>query len=203
MLDLNKNILVFLCCQLIMAGCAMNLDPSSSVAAQAQSQQGWKPATYMGLKMGSSTREDMLLVFGEPPDWADYEKWDKETGSDVSETIPYLYDNVGEFIGSHIVGVHRKRRIIMWINVLPKNLSKEAAIQHFGPHYIITKYDTDDCVDDEDGVPIFESPTGKWELFEYRDRGITFHVDKSGQVDGITFSSDPPGSTTSKCKSQR
>ncbi len=156
----------------------------------------------MGLTMGTSTRTDMLRVFGKPEHYAEYEKWDKETDSDVSDTIDFLYDNVGDFAGSSIVGVHRKRGIIMWIRVRPESMSREAVIRHFGPDYVITKYDSEKCIDDVDGVPIFESPTGSWELFEYRERGISFHVDRDGNVDEITFHTDPPGNTESKCRDQ-
>jgi hypothetical protein len=162
----------------------------------------------MALTMGTSTREDMLRVFGESEDFAETEKWRNETPNLPSE-IDYVYENVGEIRGLHRVAVSSRDGKIVWILIEPEKMLKSDIVRLYGPNYVITKYDTDDCIDDEDGVPLFESPNGRIKQFEYRERGIFFRLKKqdsrkSGDlVELIMFVSEPPGATTSRCNLQR
>jgi hypothetical protein len=162
----------------------------------------------MGLTMGTSTREDLFRVFGEPEDFAEMEKWRSETDQ-LPPEIPYIYQNVGEMRGLHRVAVNSLDGKVVWISVEAEKMSKEDVDRLFGPDYKITRYGYDDCIDDEDGVPIFESSKGELELFEYRELGIFFSLKKQDSFKGldlvelITFVSEAPGTKTSRCNLQR
>lgn len=82
----------------------------------------------------------------------------------------------------------------------PKGLSKEDAIKHFGSDYIITRYDFDLCLGNEESAPLFESPTGSVTFVEYRQRGIAIAVDDNSKVDHIRYVSEPIGAASSKCR---
>lgn len=165
-----------------------------------QDKKEWQPATYKGLIMGTSTRDDMLRILGEPKDFSEYKELEKN--SEPNAEIEYFYDNAGEFSGDLIIGVNNSSKKIMWIRLRPQKLSKEEAISHFGNDYIITRYDFDDCIDNMEGSPIFESPDGQVVLIEYRKRGIFFglKLKNEDQVDEVSYISKPPGSPSSRCK---
>ncbi len=162
----------------------------------------------MGLTMGTSTREDMLRAFGEAEDFAEMEKWRSKT-DDLPPEIVHIYENVGEIRGPHRVAVSSRDGKVIWISVEPEKMSKEDVVRLYGSDFKITRYGYDDCIDDEDGVPIFESPKGELELFEYRELGIFFNLKKQDRFNGldlvelITFVSEAPGTKTSRCNLQR
>ncbi|HET9712153.1 MAG TPA: hypothetical protein VFP64_09745 [Pyrinomonadaceae bacterium] len=86
------------------------------------------------------------------------------------------------------------------VDIGPKDLTKEEAIKHFGPNYIVTRYDFDSCLGDEESAPVFESPSGTVVFVEYRQRGIAIAVNGQGNVDDIRYVSEPIGAESSKCK---
>jgi hypothetical protein len=143
--------------------------------------------------MGKSKVADMRRVFGKP---ARVEKFDDDKSN---PEMWYHYNGVSEFPGSLRVIVD-KTRTVRRLDLLPKLLTKEDAIKHFGPDYVITRYDFDDCLGDEEAAPIFESPTGNVITIEYRQRGIAFAVNAYGNIDTISYVSEPIGAETSKCK---
>jgi hypothetical protein len=81
-------------------------------------------------------------------------------------------------------------------------MTKDTAFELLGNDHTITRYAFDDCENDEH-VPIFESPTGPVTLYEYRSRGIYFGLKDEKYVDEINYSSEPPGRKFSRCDRSR
>jgi hypothetical protein len=86
------------------------------------------------------------------------------------------------------------------IDLLPRDLKKEDAIKHFGQDYILTRYDFDECLGNEEAAPLFESPKGAAVFIEYRQRGIAIAVNGQSNVNEIRYVSEPIGAESSKCK---
>lgn len=159
-----------------------------------QSKTIWRPARYRGLTMGKSREADLLRILGK-------QKWSEafdENGSDAE--VWHHYEAEGEFSGELVFAIDKSSRVILNLSLYPKNLSKEEAIKHFGNDYVVTRYDFDDCLGDEESAPLYESQNGSVIKVEYRHRGIAIAVTKSGRVDDITYVSKPMGAVTSKCK---
>lgn len=159
--------------------------PNVHSKTQNELQDIWQPATYRGLTIGKSTRKDMLRIFGKPNNFSEYKRIEKNRKP--NSEVQYYYDNRGELPGGLIVGINNKTKKIVWIRLRPDKLSKEDAIRHFGPDYVVKRYGFDDCIDGTEAVPIFESPDGSWVLIEYRERGITVHANDDGRVDEISY----------------
>jgi hypothetical protein len=171
----------------------IGLSPSHAVALQ--SNQRWRAASYRGLAIGKSTRAQMLRVFRKP-------KWHEVLGKGSDAEVWYHYEGIGELPGELVVVVGKRSGIILGIDLHPQNLTKEKAIEHFGPDYRITRYDFDSCLSTDGGesAPLYESPDGAVTLVEYRDRGIAIGVNYKGEVDQVQYVSKPVGARRSKCK---
>ena len=109
------------------------------------------------------------------------------------------YERAGEFPGPTTVVSNTHSGVITRINFYPERLTKEQAIAHFGPGYIITRYAFDSCLDEEDEEPIYESPNGPLVSVEYRSRGIAISVGYKDLVTKISYVSGPIGSAYSRC----
>jgi hypothetical protein len=97
--------------------------------------------------VGTSSHADMYRVFGKAKRRDDF-KEDHEAW--------YIYDGVGELPGELTVMVDTLSKKIIGMYLTPDDLSKEEAIKHFGPNYIVTNYDF--CTsEDEESAPIYES----------------------------------------------
>lgn len=160
--------------------------------ATADAKRVWRAATYRGLTMGRSNVAEMRRIFGAPKKSEVFSE-----GTSNSE-VWYHYDGPQDFPGTLRVVVDRS--IVQAIDVLPENLKAEEAIKHFGPGYIITRYDFDSCLGDEESAPLFESPSGTLIFIEYRQRGIAIAVDAQGKVNEVRYISEPIGAESSKCK---
>lgn len=165
----------------------------------------WRPATYEGLIMGTSTHKDMLGVLGSPldtvPSEIESEKVDFEN-TPFKDEVWYYYQADGGIPGKLVVNVdiHTKRIIRIIIHPQEVYLPKEKVIKHYGNDYVITRYSFDDCLGDWDSVPIHESPDGPIKLLEYRERGISVTLGDKDIVNHITYESEPPGHSESKCE---
>ena len=73
-------------------------------------------------------------------------------------------------------------------------------MKHFGSDYMLTKYDFDKCLGDEESAPVYESANGPLLEIEYRHRGIAISVTENGKVNTISYVSKPIGTAASKCK---
>lgn len=151
----------------------------------------WQPATYRGLVMGKAKVADMRRIFGTP---TRVERFDQ--GKSYPE-VWYHYDGVWEFPGTLRFIVDKTP--IREVRLLPTHLTKEEAIKRFGPDYMVTRYDFDLCLGDEEAAPLFESPAGNVINIEYRHRGIALAVNAYGDIDTIHYVSEPVGAESSKC----
>lgn len=167
--------------------------PSNSAFASLENKRTWQAATYRGLTMGKSKVSDMRRVFGAPKRSEVFNKGKSD------QEVWYCYDGIWEFPGTLRVVVN-KARTIQAIDMQPTDLTKEAVIKHFGPDHVITRYDFDSCLGDEESAPLFESPHGSVVFIEYRNRGIAISVGGTGKVNEIRYVSEPIGAESSKCK---
>lgn len=172
-------------------------DKSPTNVNGVQSNKEWQAGTYRGLTIAKSTRADVLRVLGEPKR--------EETPVDQSPKEPdpevwYVYDTGGEFAGELTVVIQKQSNAVSRIDLYPDSLSRAEAIKHFGPDYILTRYDFDECLGDEESAPLYESANGPLLEIEYRHRGIAVSVDDAGKVQTISYVSKPIGASKSKCK---
>jgi len=164
---------------------------------QQVAKRSWQAASFRGLIVRKSTRKQMLKAFGKP------RRKDVPEGQPASgEEVWYVYNNGGEFSGDFVVVVERRTGRILEIVLHPKNLSKDAAIQHFGRNYEMTKYEFCPGPDEAPDAPVFESREGDMTLLEYRERGIAMLINSQGFVDDIRYVGKPIGfSSVSECPS--
>lgn len=167
----------------------------------AQAAQGpnraWRPATYRGLTVGKSKRTDLLRVFGQPR-WSRSPKREDEDERDRDREVWSNFESVGEFPGPTNV-LTDKRGVIARIDSYPSALTRDQAIAHFGKAYVLTRYDLDSCLGDEDSEVFFESPKGSFLYLEYRARGIAISIGYKDLVTKISYLKGPVGSPKSKC----
>lgn len=155
------------------------------------SSREWRAATYRGLTVGQSTREDMLRVFGKP------KRSDRAAGQTKIDPKPIIwneYEEGGEFPGKFTIEVDKSSGIIVGMFLAAEKLSKEEAIKRFGDDYAVTRYDwCEEGFEYEDASPIYESPDGALLFIEYRSRGISISVDEENKATYIYYGSKPHG----------
>ena len=110
-----------------------------------------------------------------------------------------VYDSGGEFAGELTVVIDKRTNVILGINLNPESLSKDEAVKHFGPDYVLTRYNFDECLGDEESAPLYESANGPLREVEYRNRGIALSVNEDGKVNTISYVSKPIGRRESRC----
>jgi hypothetical protein len=167
---------------------------SNTAVARIDSSRTWHAATYRGLTMGRSNVQEMRRVLGAP------KRSEVFNDGKSNPEVWYYYGGASEFPGTLRVIVNKSSNTIQAVDIQPQDLSKEEAIKHFGPDYVITRYDFDSCLGDEESAPLFESPSGSVIFIEYRQRGIAIAVDSNGKVNEITYVSEPIGAESSKCE---
>lgn len=165
-------------------------------AITVQNQRERRAGTYLGLTAGKSTRADVLRVLGEPKR---LETPADQTLEEPNPEVWYVYDNGGEFAGELTVVIDKRTDVVLGINLNPDSLSKEEAVKHFGPDYILTRYNFDDCLGNEESAPLYESANGPLLEVEYRHRGIAISLTKDGKVNTISYVGKPIGTLESRC----
>jgi len=140
----------------------------------------------------------MLRVLGRP-------KWSRPSPGrgdedELRREVWNNYERAGEFPGTMSVVVEGHRGVITKIEFYPQKLTKEEAVAHFGPGYVVTRYDFDPCPGDEESEPIYESPDGPLVSVEYRSRGIAISVGYNNLVTKISYVAGPLGAVKAKCK---
>ncbi len=159
----------------------------------------WRAGSLRGMTVGKSKRADMLRAWGKPR-WSSNSKPEDEDAPQVTWTN---YDKVGEFPGLTTVVSDTRSGTITRINFYPARLTRQEAIAHFGPGYVVTRYAFDSCVSEEDSEAIYESPAGSLFVIEYRARGIAIYLGLKEMVTRISYVNSPIGSTRSKCIQSR
>src|SRR6266404_7132787 len=167
----------------------------SAGVSTAQTAGQWRAGTLRGMTVGKSKRAEMLRAWGKPR-WSSNSKKEDEDAGQVTWTN---YDKVGEFPGLTTVVSDTGNGLITRINFYPDKLSRQEAIAHFGPGYVVTKYAFDSCVSEEDSEATYESPTGPLVIVEYRARGIAIYLGLKDMVTRISYVNSPIGSARSRC----
>jgi len=167
----------------------------SAVASISQTVGQWHAGTLRGITVGKSKRADMLREWGKPR-WSSNSKQEDEDARQVTWTN---YDKVGEFPGLTTVVSDTRSGIITRINFYPAKLSRQEAVAHFGPGYVVTRYAFDSCVNEEDSEAIYESPNGSLVIIEYRARGIAIYLGLKEMVTRISYVNSPIGNARSRC----
>ena len=160
-----------------------------------QDGRNWQAGTYSGLTAGKSTRVDVLRILGNP------KRIDTPPDQTPAEPYPeawYVYGG-REFAGELTVVIDKRRSVVSRIDLAPDSLSKREAVKHFGPDYILTRYDFDECLGNEESAPVYESANGPLLEVEYRHRGIAIAVNGAGKVNTISYVSEPVGAPESRC----
>lgn len=169
----------------------------SKTKGKPQQKTAWKAATFRGLKIGQSSLNEVLQVLGKP------ESAGPEADRDNSDPDPplyYSYKTGGEFTGELAVIIGERSKKVLEVRNLPKSLSKEEAIRHFGPNYIEARYEFCPDIDSTAG-PIYPDPDGQILQVEYRERGIELAINENAWVTEILYSSSPPGlRSKNECK---
>lgn len=169
-------------------------------AKTVQSKREWRAGTYLGLTVGKSKRTDVLRALGEP------ERVDTpadQTPEDPNPEVWYVYerryDPDGDFAADLTVVIDRRTEVVLAIDLHPESLSRKKAVKHFGPDYILTRYNFDECLGNEESAPVYESPNGPLLEVEYRHRGIAVSVSDDGKVNTISYVNKPIGTSKSRC----
>jgi hypothetical protein len=160
---------------------------SQEKPAAKQKRKKWQPATWRGLTVGTSTRDDVLKLLGKPirEDFAD----DNE-----ADQVWFIYNDVGDFPGQLEAHLDKQSgRLVAMSLGMTQDIQKETILDLLGKDYELVRYDA--CPDDPEAEagPFYESPNGAALYFEYRSLGIAIHVDSKGYVYGIEYLQKPPG----------
>ena len=161
---------------------------SQDKPATKQKRKKWQPATWRGLTVGTSTREDVLKLLGKPVR-EDFAEPDEE-----SDEIWYIYNDVGDFPGQFAARLDKKSGQLVGMSIgMTQDVKQEMVLDLLGKDYELVRYDA--CPDDPDAEagPFYESPNGNAFYFEYRSLGIAISVDSKGYVYGIEYLQKPPG----------
>jgi hypothetical protein len=140
-----------------------------SLHAQKKPAPVWTPATYRGLTVGSSSKEDVLRVLGGPSTISkDSDSGEPLWNYQVSDPFP---GSLEAYIkGGTILGGFTLRT--------SPQVTRAEIIKKFGPNYRYSKRPTD---------------FGPLEMLAYPDRGITiiFDFENNGAGDLIIYSVKP------------
>lgn len=166
---------------------ANNSAQAKTTGAQKKRKE-WQPATWRGLTVGASTREDVLKLLGKPirEDFAD--------PADESDEVWYIYNDVGDLPGQFEAHIDKKSGVLIALSLgMTQDVYKETVIELFGHDYEVVRYDA--CPDDPESEsgPFYESPNGAAICIEYRSRGISIDVNSKGIVYGIQYLQKPSG----------
>jgi len=166
----------------------------------------WGAANFRGLIVGKSNRAEVWRRFGKPkwsqtkPEDRDEKERTRERDRDAHRVTWSNYDGIGELPGTTNIATNTRTGLITRIDFFPEKLTRDEAIAHFGPNYILTKYEFDPCGRDEDLESLYESPNGSLLSLEYRARGIALLIQSNDMVSTIRYVNTPIGSRKSRCK---
>jgi len=163
---------------------------SASGLAQSSNPATCSPASYHGLIIGKSTWSEVLKTLGKPEAFAREE----DTGS------PYWSYTTSDPVPGWLMVFTSKGLLTGLRIVLKSPLSKEQTLRLYGPDLLSVHYDFDDCLGGGGAGPVYVSPDGPIEDWEYRGKGkgIVISVDR-GQAQEIAFGCGPIGPPRSRC----
>lgn len=172
---------------------------------QTQTTSTWRPATYLGIELGTSGIDELIKELGSPSAMSDL----NSVGND--RDLRYVFDRA-EFpsSGQLAVWVDKRTKVIHTMEFAVESLKRKDLNSLFGSQFQITKYAPDSCVKTNfDASAIYESNEGELSYIEYRSKGIAVVVDESvgpsrnlgeDRVTLILYLSKPLGPATSQCR---
>lgn len=169
----------------------------AAIVVMSQANRRWRPAVYKGLVPGKSTANDVIKALGKP---AREDIPEGESAAAPAE-VWYIYKNEGDFPGQFTVAIETKTRRVLWLELAPDDLTKEAAIKQFGSDYVTTRYES--CPGEQyiESGPVYKSPNGNAVYIEYPSRGISLLLGHQDRVMHISYLEKPVGlSSLAECK---
>ena len=165
-----------------------------SCLAQIRPTRLWAPATYHGLTIGKSTRNDVIRVFGKP-------KQEGRAAESDPPMLSYGYDVADPVKGN--IGIYFQGEIVDSMAVYPDTpITKEDVVRIFGQHYLLVRYSGRNCLGSGGAGPMYEDPNGDIKHMEYRDKGIAVNFLYT-EVEAILYVQRPFGPTRSPCAQQK
>jgi len=164
--------------------------PTQSVTGQSE----WRPASFKGLTVGTSTADDLAKTLGKPV-WSGLPEGMNET--DPFAEIWNDYEITDPIPGRLTVQVSKRNKRITEMSLRPKDsIGKSAIIAVWGSGYRITKYARKICDSEADYTEgdLFESTNGNEIFMEYRELGIAIRLDSSERVIDVFFIEEEIGS---------
>jgi len=169
-------------------------DWPSGAPENCKPKRGWCQGTYRGLTAGQSTFSDMVRVLGQPTSSGPAEDDPKSLWND--------YDKIsGQVAGRLAIVTDKSTKRIVWISISPDEMTKQQAIDLFGPDFQEMGYTFCSGYDNDTSVPIYEDRNSQIKDIEYRSRGISISIGFRDRVTEILFLSEPTGFASKKeCK---
>lgn len=148
----------------------------------------WQPAIFRGLRIGSTHIDALVAELGKPMSIAD----------DGTYLI-YRFEICDGAKGFALAWVDPDSMTVKIFVLNPESMTWTEILKTFGDDYVITRYDSDLCLTEGDGAPIYENPNGSLEYVEYRSMGIAVFLPDDGRVQQIEYLEEPPGTQFSRC----
>lgn len=174
------------------------LDWATEPAKDCKPQRGWCPGTYRGLTAGQSTFADMVRVLGKPSSSGPAAEQD-----DPKNYIWHDYGKISDKVAGRLAVITDKRTDkIAYISIAPDDMTKQQAIELFGPDFKEMGYTFCSGSENDTSLPVYEDPTStQLRNVEYRSRGISISIGSRDVVNEINFDSEPAGLASKKeCK---
>jgi hypothetical protein len=161
----------------------------STAAIKAQDVgAAWQPATYHGIVVGQSSKDDVAKDLGTPK----ASRHEQDTGMD---TLTYT---VSDPVAGSLV-VYLQKGVVDGMTLYPNtNLQRSAIAKVIGSRYQVVRYSVDDCLTSGGSAPLYENPKGPILHFESRDKGLAIII-RDGEGVAIAYVSRPYGPTHSRC----
>lgn len=105
----------------------------------------WKPGVYHGIKVGESTREDVIRKFGKP-EWEDERVGIEEEYQSDETVFTMSYKNIGGMIGETELGYIKKGKVVESIMIWDDGKREiKDIIAKYGDNYLRVESPNDIC----------------------------------------------------------
>ncbi len=165
---------------------------SASCIAQPKVPSSCSPSGYLGLIVGKSTGNDVVKALGKP----------EAIAREEDSGVPYWSYTVTDPAPGWLMVFTRKGVLTGIRLILKTSLSRADIVHLYGADILTVHYAFDDCLGNGGAGPVYVSPGGPIEKWEYRGKGkgivISVH---DGQAQEIVFECGPAGPLYSRCAS--
>jgi hypothetical protein len=164
-----------------------------------EARNQWKPGSYLGIKLGETTKFEVIRQFGNPI-WEGNPEERTFVGDTETEVL-LEYEKIKDFDGRISILVGKKTNIVKAIDIYPKiPIKRSEILAKLGNDFV--QVTTSDIWCNNDNFVVSLSKT--FESFEssefpilmiFANQGVYFSVEINGDVDHIGF--------LSKCSNMR